>query len=206
MAINLARKAGSGGSKIPRLEDGMYPARLYSLVDLGLQHRDPYQGQEKSDCNQIIFTFEFPNEKVEVNDEMKPRILGKTYNVFSSENAALPVLIQTLDPTGELTDGGADLGKLVGAPCMVEVGSTSGGKAKVKAVSPPMKGMDIPEGELKPLVFDYDSPDLNVYEQLPQWIQDQLRASVGYLQSPLAPLVGPDEPAPAKAVAEDAPY
>jgi len=205
MAIDVT--TGGGGSKIPRIDDGMYPARLYSVIELGTQKRDPFEGTPKDDCKQVIFTFEFPTKQVEIDGAMKPRILGKTYNIFTSENAALPKLIAALDPSGSLSGGGADAGKLVGVACMIQVGSTSGGKAKITNVSPLMEGLEVADGELEQLVFDYDYPDIEVFNKLPQWIQEKLTSSVGYKTSALAPLVAskPTE-APEVPPEDDVPY
>lgn len=194
-----------GGSSIPRVEDGTYPARLVSLIDLGVQKRDPYQGQEKKPCNQVIFTFELPTEKVEIEGEEKPRILGKTYNVFNSSNAVLPKVIKALDPTDELSNGGENAGNLVGQACMVEIGSTESGKAKITNVSQVMKGFTVPEANLDLLVFDYDEPSLEVYNALPQWIQERLRESLDFDGSGLQKLLSEAQTEPSE-VAEDSPY
>ena len=60
---NKLPKAGSGGMKTQdAIDAGTYPARVVSILDLGLQPQRPYQGQDKPPKHEIRATYELVDE------------------------------------------------------------------------------------------------------------------------------------------------
>jgi hypothetical protein len=184
-------KEGSKKEKkdLGRLADGTYVAKVCQIIDLGRQYIRDWQTDEImkwDDGNpqikeKVWITFEFPSETIELTDaedntETVSRILGKEYLKSTHEKAALTGLIQAVNKDA---NGFTDL---MGKYCLVTVGSTSGGKAKVVGLAPLMAGIDTPEGICDELVFDMDNPDESVMDKLPKFIQEEIRKSHDWVE------------------------
>ena len=177
MAMNFAggKKKSSNG----RVEDGLFPARIVQILDLGIQ-KNEWQGEEKIQ-HQVRITFEFPTEKVMVDDVERPRWLGKNYTVSNHEKSALFALLKAADPDGSVTNKGRNVKAMLGLPLMVEVGSTGTGNAKIANTSRLMKGMTVAELENEPQFFDMsDASTFDVFEKLPKWIQEIIQGGVEF--------------------------
>lgn len=165
-----------------RVEDGTYPARIVQLVMLGEQLQTDWKtGEALTTKNgdldyrpEIWVTFEFPTERVKYEDDEgvevdRPRWTSKRYTFSFGEKANFKKLMDAVAPNAEVLDD------LIGAAGIVTVGSTSGGKAKITGVTSPMKGMTIPELENEPIVYDLDDPDEEVFDSLPDFLQENIR-------------------------------
>ena len=121
MGIERLTVKTSGGDKLTydNLEAGEYEARLIYVADLGMQNRKPFNGDEKTPCQQIALCFEVLDSTVELNGETRPRTLwSTTINVFSSmggmghELSMYRAFVPTA-PENSLPDWEAQLGKPV---------------------------------------------------------------------------------------------
>lgn len=159
-----------------RVEEGTYFTRIAQIIDMGMQAQTDWQTQEVKldDSGQAIYkheimvTFEFPTERMEIKGESKPRWLSKNYTVSMHEKAALVALIKAIAPNTDMK--GFDVSKLVGAAAMVTVGSTASGNAKISSVAGVPKGMAIANLENDQRVFDIHDPDMDVWDALPEWV------------------------------------
>ena len=193
MALNFAE-----GTKVKkdfgRVEDGAYPARIVQIIDFGLQYETDWKTQEiktYDDGNPMIkhkvwINFEFPEETIEIDGEVKPRWYGKEYTVSAHEKSALHALLKAVDGKGVATSNGRNVKGLLGLPAMVTIGSTSTGKAKVSAVSGVPKGLQVgslanPEG-----FFDMDSEDVDAFEALPNWMKERIKSGIGFEDTKIA--------------------
>ena len=177
MTLDISKYKTTGTKDFGRSEDGNYPARLAQVIELGLQPMEDYTTKEAKDPKpRCMLTFEFPTETIEVGGEEKPRWYGKEYTLSGHEMAALPKVVSALDPGGEETD----LSKLLSRAVMVEIGTTSGGKAKVVNVSKLMKGLTVDQLVNDPVVFSLDNPDKKVFEKFPQWIREKIEGALDY--------------------------
>ena len=165
-----------------RVEDGTYPARIVQLIMLGSQLQTDWQtGEAKEDDNgnviykdEIWITFEFPTERVKYkNDEDeevdRPRWQSKTYVMSMHKKANFLHLLDAIAPDGE------GLNDLINQPGIITVGSTSGGKAKITGVSAPMKGMEVGELENPVQIYDLDEPDEEIFDGLPEFLQEKIK-------------------------------
>ena len=194
MALNASKITGTGGGTQAKvLDPGNYPARVAQVIDLGLQAQRPYEGKEKAPANEIMVTYELVTEFLEDEDgnpdESRPRWISERFPLFSlkSERAKSTGRYLAIDPG---VDCGGDWSLLVGKPCLVAVVnnvSKSNGKTynNVGGVSQPIKGMVVPELVNEPKVFDLESPDLEVFESLPDWIKDIITGNLEYQGSAL---------------------
>lgn len=191
MALALDKQQSKQKTDYGRIEDGTYPARVVQIIDLGMQVQTDWQsGEPKTydDGNTVIkpeayVNFEFPTERIEVNGEDKPRWAGKQYVISSHEKAALMGLMAATAP------GSNNVADALTKPCTVTIGSTSGGNAKIINVAPLMKGFYVPELENPAVVFDFDDPDMSVWDKIPNWIKEKIKSATNYEGSKLSKLV-----------------
>lgn len=195
MALNAKKvKPVSNKPKQPNLENGTYPARLVQLIDLGVQAQRPYQGKDKPPAHIIYTTYEFCDEfMVDENgepDEEKPRWLSEDFPFYSldQDRAKSTQRYNALDPSGT-HDG--EWPELLGSPVMVTVGDYTGGdgvvRNKVLSTSAvrAKQVATLPELKNEPKVFLLDEPNMEVFQSLPQWLQDKIKANLNYQGSVL---------------------
>lgn len=163
-----------------RLEDGNHLARIVSVIDFGLQEQTDWQTKEKVDPKKVVMiTYETPNETIEIKDkegntETKPRWISKEYTLSFHEMAALRKVVNALKPDIESLD------ELLNIPCMITVGSTATGNAKITAVSKPMKGMEVGELFGDSFHFDFSEPNMELFNGLLAWQQKKVKEALDY--------------------------
>lgn len=201
MSLNANNsKNTSGGTKAEALEPGTYPARVVSVVDLGLQAQRPYQGQEKAPAYEILVTYELLDEYMKDDDgndmEDKPRWFSENFPLHSleSERAKSTKRYNSLDPSGA---AGGDWSRLLGVPCMLTLVNNSNAKtgrvytnvAGVAAMR--SKDADKAKDLVNPAtVFDLDTPDMEAFNSLPKWVQKKIMEGLEYKGSKLDTLLG----------------
>ena len=160
---------GAGGTE--PLDEGTLPAVIVGLVSYGIQPQTDWQtGEPKPSEKRFALTFEFPTETIEKeNDDgtvvKLPRLLTKEYKVSSHKKAGIMVLIRSIAPGIEsLTD-------LLGKTCSVNVGRTSTGKAKVAAITPLMKGVNVDAPLNGTWSFDFYNPSEEGFKRISAWQQ-----------------------------------
>lgn len=210
MTLDL-NKAGSTEKKdYGRVEDGSYPSRIVSVIDIGRQHIKNWQNQKpqyhvldddgkwaKNGNNflfttepegdelehpdikpQVMITFELPDETItfetEDGKEERPRWMSKEYTFSNNEKAGLMKLI------GAVAPGITQLGDLLNKPCILSVGSTSTGNAKITGVSGPMKGMTVGELQNETILFSFDDSSAEDFNGLQTWIQNKIRQALNF--------------------------
>ena len=206
MALNASKVKSSAAPKnFTPLEAGNYLARLVQVIDLGMQEQRPYQGQEKPPAYEVMLTYELGTEFVKDengNDqEDKPRWISETLPLRSLQQdlAKSTKRIKALDP--KMACAG-DLAAMVGLPCTVTVVTNPDKKDPTKVytnvgnVTPPMKGIPVPELVNEAKVFDLDEPDMEIFGSLPEWLQDKIKGNLEFQGSNLQKVLGG---APAKA-------
>jgi hypothetical protein len=194
---NNVPRSGSNSKPADAMEAGNYPCRIVQVIDLGLQPQRAWEGQEKPPAPCIMVTYEFVDEFMKDDDGKeltdKPRWLSEEFPLRSldSELAKSTKRMKALDPNSVL-DG--DWAKLVETPCMVTV-TTSEGKGKnagrtfnnIGGVSI-MRSRDAekcPELANPPKILDLDTPDIEIFKSLPDWLQDKVKANLEFKGSAL---------------------
>lgn len=173
-------KKSSAGIDFGRLEDGTYLARIVSVVDFGLQPQTDWKTKEPTDPKKrIMITFETPDEFItyedkEGNEVSRPRWISKEYTLSMHEKSALFKLVTTIAPDAN------SLVELLNVPCMISVGSTDGGNAKITGVNKPMKGAAVGELQNETFHFDFDSPNMDLFNKLPAWQQTKIKEANNY--------------------------
>lgn len=226
MALNAKNIKGNNAERVeqPNIEPGTYPARLVQIIDLGLQAQRPYKGQDKPPVQEIMLTYElvdtFMVDKDGNDVEDKPRWISETLPFYGlyADKAKSTQRYNAFDPNG---DFGGDFSKAIEQPVNVTIVNNAGQNGKIYdnvATISTMRQRDAdkcPELVNPAKVFDLDAPDMEVFNSLPQWIQDKIKENLNYEGSALQKLLGGGQPknaakAPApdkkqKAVVEEAP-
>lgn len=200
MALNTRKIKTKGKNFVEQdvLPVDNYPARLVQVIDLGLQSGGEWKGEKKPPVNKIHVTYELVDcfmldkDGEEVLD--KPRWLSEDLNMFGpdADKAKCNQRYNAIDPEC-LQD--YDWAAVVGNSCNVMVAQKeSKGKtyANVGLVTPYVVTKRNPE--MAPLVnptkvFNLEFPDIEVFESLPNWIQDKIKANLEFKGSPLQALL-----------------
>lgn len=166
--------------KAPRIEEGTYMARFSSIIDLGVQPMTDWQTGEPSESKpRVLFTWTLPTETLEreLDDgtvETYARVISKEFTLSQHEKSNLEKLRKDLKPDLK------NYAELLNMECMVSVGSTMNGNAKVTNVVQAPNGMTIPALDRTPVDFDFSAPSQPVFESLPAWIQGKIMEAENY--------------------------
>lgn len=194
------------------VEAGNYIARLVQVVDFGLQTQRPFKGEEKAPAYEIMLTYELCTEFMKDDDgedmEDKPRWISETMPIYSlkADRAKSTKRILALDP--KLVHEG-NLAEMVGLPCTVTVVQNVNKKDPSKVyvdvgnVTPPMKGIPVPELKNPTKIFDLDEPDLEIFNSLPEWVREKLMGNLEFDGSALQALLAEDKGAQPKPSEEE---
>lgn len=172
-----------GQPKAPRIEEGTYPGRLASIIDLGIQPMTDWKtGAEIKSKPRILITFELPTELIDVEDDegnvtQAPRWISKEYTSSSFDQSNIVKLCNELQDKENPID---DISDLLGSACMVSVGSTVTGNAKVTNVIRAPASMPIDDLSREAKAFDFSEPDEDVFVAQPDWIQEKIVNAENY--------------------------
>lgn len=174
-------------NKLPPLDGGTYMAICVGVIDVGEQYSSTF----KNYSNKLILIFEIPSETIEIDGEQKPRWLSKDYSASLSEKS---ILYKTLVSwrgsnftEAELAEDGTgfDLTSMAGKPCMLTVVVEEKDNEKfnkITQVAGMPKGIPAPVTESEILIFDIDNRNQEVFDKLPEWIQERIKKSTQYQQ------------------------
>jgi len=191
MALNAKKAKSTGGAKSEPLAPENYMGRLVQVIDLGLQARDPYKGKAKDPCQMVWVTYELGTEFMkdeDGNDDPEhPRWLSEKFPLMNlkAEKAKSTLRYNGLDPKGEHEGDWAELGA---APCLIAVVNNEKNGVtynNIGGISPPIKGIPVPELVRPFVLFDLDTPDMEVYEGLPDFLKETILENLNFRGSPL---------------------
>lgn len=173
----------NGGTTFEQPPIGAHIARCIRIIDIGTQ-KGEYQGQPTFK-RQIIIGWELPAELMTAGDHAgKPFTVSKFYTASLHEKAGLRKDLaawRTRDFTEEELKGFDDKA-LLGKPCMISVGLSEKGKAKVNAVMSLPKGTIVPPQANPTLHFSLDDFDQAKFDALSDGYKKLILASPEYHQ------------------------
>jgi hypothetical protein len=180
----------SGGGNFTPVPPGAYVARCYQVIDLGTQ-TTTFQGDTKV-AHKLRLSWEIFGEDdaglpltVSFGGKTMPMTIAKSYTVSLHEKASLCKDLSAWrgrEFTPEEKKA-FDVSKLLGAYALINVtnGPAANGKiyANVAGLSPLPKALaaNKPAGIHELVRFDLDNPDMAVFEELPPFIQEQIRSA-----------------------------
>lgn len=176
-------KPAAGGDFTPA-PAGTHTAVCFRVIDLGTQ-QVTFQGESKLQ-HKIRIDWELPEEKM---TDGRPFTIGAKYTFSSSEKA---ILRQHLEAwrgkpfvEADFGPGGFDIRNIIGKGCLLNVihkPSDDGQKiyAQVKGVMALPKGMKVEPPQNAQLFFSLAEFNQGVFNQLPQYFQDEIKKSPEY--------------------------
>lgn len=165
--------------KAPPVDPGAYPAICIGIIDLGEQYSEKF----KNYSNKVKIVWELPTETIEVDGKQEPRQLSKEFTISSSKKGNLRGFLSSWNgktySDEEFLE--LDLFDQIGKACQVNVVLNETGEyANVESVIPLMKGYPVPQSTTKPIRWDMDNWNDDVFKELPEWIQEQIKKSTQY--------------------------
>lgn len=220
MGLNAKNAKGTGGGdrvKQPNIEPGSYPARVVSVIDLGVQPQRAYKGEAKPPHQMIRVTYEltdvFMLDKDGKEVEDKPRWIAEDFKLHNlkADLAVSTKRYKTIDPDNDHDgDWAAVLGKgvMVGIVNNESKGNTYDNVSGTSVMR--KRDLDkLPELVNEPYFFDLTDPDMEVWKRIPQWLQEKVQANINYEGSKLQEMVDgmpkEDKDAGAKRTTRNAP-
>ena len=216
MSLNANNASYGGSSTFTVLEPGQYPARVVSVIDLGLQAQRPYRGQEKDPVQQIAITYELVDEFLLDEDGQeqtdKPRWQTEIMALYSpkAEKAKSTLRAKAIDPNNTTNFNFAEM---VGMPVVVtfvhKPNPTNPDRPYVNVEHvAPMRSKQVenlPELVNKPVVFECSPEYAEVFPTLPDWLQNKIKEGLEYNGSALQVALegGSSQPEPAAVPEED---
>jgi len=175
---------------------------IAQLIDFGVQHCEDWQTHKKQYyvCDEsgkrvkngneysltdvknetpvlkpvIFVTLELPSKTIDVDGAMKPRWISKEITMSAHEKSTMRKWNTAI--TG-VDKGDIDLENWLEKNCLVQIGTTSGGKDKIMSVTPMMEGIITQPLFNGSKVFRIDEPDMEVFESLPQFMKDKITSA-----------------------------
>lgn len=179
----------SGGGDFKRVPPGAYIGRCYSVIDLGTQLTSGQYGEKMQHKIRIAWELFGDDENgnpltVNIDGTDMPMTISKSYTVSLHEKAALRKDLAAWrgkDFTEEEARG-FDVSKLIGAYCMVNATSSeTNGKVYTNVAGlTPLPGAlknAKPTPVHKNILFDLDHPDMSLFEQFHEKLQEAIRRS-----------------------------
>lgn len=188
MSLNPQEKA-KAGPQIPNPAPGIVPARLARVIEIGVH--DTFYGEK----DQVILWYSLPTRLIDMPES---DFHGKQHMVrtaplrkSSNEKANLMDHVNVLNPRATSLD------QLIDKACfvtLVENEVESGGQTKkfinISQVSGVPEGIEVGALDTKPIYFDFDNPDQDVWENdLWDYIREQIKSANNYPGSKVEKMV-----------------
>lgn len=183
LSFEEAPKAGSS-RQLP--SEGTHAARLVQVIDLGVQDRPAYQGEEKPPAHQLYLTFEITDECGEFNGEERPFWVARIVNYSNDERSTLRKYKDAINPKAKGVED------LLDQPCTVTIKHKEAkGKsfANISSVNPVVKGLSVSELQNPTRVVTMDTDDVDTFNELPKFIKEMMQRSHSWKNSVLGKAV-----------------
>lgn len=140
---------------------GPQPATLTRIIDIGT-HTDtsPMYGEQRR--RQVVYVWELAEKQT----SGEPHTIQKFYTLSMNEKANLRKDLESWRGQALGVGESIDIDAALGKACLLNVGTSDSGKAKVNGISRLPKGMSIDAHKGPLLLFRTDNPDWGVFEQL----------------------------------------
>lgn len=175
-----------GGTSLPLIAAGTYPARCYSMVYIGAVPTS-FQGTE-SIKERIRVTWELPTEMhvFKEGEPAMPRVISKEYTLSLHENATLRHQLKAWRGKDFTNEEAAkfNIAKLVGKTCTLTIGHKTGKDGntyvEITGIGPYMKGMPEYRQFNPSFILTYQNWDWDAFNSLPKFIREKMETSKEY--------------------------
>lgn len=154
-------------------------ARCVKLVHIGTIYDEKYDKKR----DQVIITWELPNELAKFKDIEEPFVVSKTYTMSLGEKSTLRKDLENWrgQKFTEQELKGFDITKLLGHTCMIQVVHSEDGRfANVSGVSKIPKGMTVPAQVNKSVYFSVKEYSDESFNKLHEWEKKKVESSDEY--------------------------
>lgn len=180
--MSLIFSESSAKKQFEPASDGLHPAVVYLMVELGVQET------KWGPAPHVEIGWEIADESDVINGEEKPRLVFEHYKLSKDPKSNLAKMLGSMrgKPMADGELNGFDLKRIIGTPCMVNIvqNEDSNGRIwpNVTSVVPVMKNMEKPTLSSPEAVvtFDIDLDPLSKVDDLPKWLADKIRRSPSY--------------------------
>ena len=196
MSLVISEKGGGGFAPIPA---GTYIAVCCMMVDEGTQKNEKFGNEQQK----VRIGFEIPELTIEIDGELKPRMISREYTNSLNQKATLRKELESWRGKAFTLEElkGFDLKKIAGAPCMLSVihydGTDGNKRAKISGIMAMPGGIPKPKLSEPPTVFEMtDDPEewIPKLDSLPEWVRNIVKASNEYQAYHLEPPEFTEEP------------
>ncbi len=168
---------------------GNYIARCYEMIHIGTVI-ESINGESKT-LEKVRIGWELPTE-TKVFDEKKgpqPLVVNAEYTLSMGEKANLRKMLTSWRGKAFTEDEAKafDIMKLLGVPCMINVVHTPSKKdatrfyETIASVSSLPKGVGCPAAVNPFKVFEWDNPNWDVFNNLPDFLKDKIKSSAQFI-------------------------
>ena len=177
----------SKSDSVVRMEAGVYPAVISSIIDLGVQRNIKYDSRKKPESSltnddytekhELWFSFSFPTERYTVtNDEGEEfefdPIRGGRFNMSNNKKSKLQKMY-----TAVVKDG-RSYGDMLGMGCTCTFEVNDNGNISLSAVTQPMKGSKLENPLIEPFVVGQDNYDQMEDLGVPEFLQNLVNSRI----------------------------
>lgn len=159
---------------------GTHVAICCAIIDLGTQP-DNYKGKENAPARKFLVRWELADERAPNGERF---VVMREYRWSMADTSNLKQDLEAWRGEAFTDEARAkfDIKNIIGAPCVVVVGRTSGDKAKVMNVAKLPKGVERPVGELETLYLwlTPDEFDSEAFDAVSPYWQDKIKSSPEY--------------------------
>jgi hypothetical protein len=166
-------------SKTSLMAEGIHNGRIVGIVDLGTQTSKEFDTIEP----RLSIFVEAVDTRVVFTEggDKQPYTLFKEYSNKLTKKSFLKVVVESVLGIKLKQDEQFDFKKLIDKPCMIEVIHKENKEGELKArinkiLAPPAKGK-VKESVGETFIFDIDAFDKDRFEALPDFMQEQIKAS-----------------------------
>ena len=196
----------TGGDFLP-CPAGVFPSRLYRIVDMGSQS-ESFEGKAPVMRRKLLLSFEILDPDV-TTEKGEPMTIHRRFTWSMHPQSALRPFLAAWRGKPFSDDEAArfDFGKLLGAAALLNITNVERGgriRADIASISPLPKGMVPPAGVNELVAFHAEHPDLAVLGSLGKKLQEAIenspeyRAAMGEAPARPAPAPSPRQtPTPA---------
>ena len=183
----------SGRERVAPLPAGTYFGVCCSIIGMGTTY-NPAFGKKQA---KVLFVWELPDERIEIDGESVPRTISETYTMSLSEKSNLRKMLEGWRgvPFTPEELKGFGLSRVLGKQCLVSTllkQKQDGSEfAKITGITRVPRGMFAEnEASNELTIWDISNPNatLDDVKQFPEWIQKRIEESDEY-QNLLTPTV-----------------
>ncbi len=180
---------GNSNKERDLIPSGIHAARCARIIEVGKQHAPKFDREDeetgqiiKAISDKVIVIFSLSNVLFDFPGlGERQAFISNRYGITKSTNdrSTMRQYTKALDPQGQATC----LADLLNKPCQVSIKHTNkDGKvyANLDSVAPILPGFAIPELDTEPFIFEWDNPDMTIWEKLNDFTKDMIKGATNY--------------------------